>query len=76
MPRIALLSAGLLNRVSVAPAPACQLNLGAGVGVFEGVGSFPGNWPNTFNGGVTLYKVIDAPSAAATEVHSQTSQIW
>jgi hypothetical protein len=31
---------------------------------------------NTFNSGQTINKVIDAPSADAEEIHSQTTHIW
>lgn len=43
--------------------------------VAVGTGTSPGSFNNTFGGG-TIDKVIDAPSAAATEVHSQTTHIW
>ncbi|WOI53662.1 VPLPA-CTERM sorting domain-containing protein [Parvularcula sp. LCG005] len=39
-------------------------------------GTSPGTFNNTFNGGQTIDKVIDAPSADAEEFHNQTTHIW
>lgn len=36
----------------------------------------PGTFNNTFNGGQTIDKVIDAPSNDAEEFHNQTTHIW
>jgi PEP-CTERM motif len=44
--------------------------------VAVGAGTSAGGFNNTFSGGRTIAKVIDAPSAAAAEVHSQTTHIW
>lgn len=41
-----------------------------------GVGTSPGSFNNTFSSGQTIEKVIDAPSASATEFHNQTTHIW
>lgn len=41
-----------------------------------GGGTSAGSFNNTFNGGQTIDKVIDAPTATASEVHSQTTHIW
>jgi hypothetical protein len=41
-----------------------------------GPGTSAGSFNNTFNGGQTIAKVIDAPSADAEEFHTQTSHIW
>lgn len=46
------------------------------ISVAVGAGSSPGSFNNTFNGGNTIDKVIDAPSATATEFHNQTTHIW
>ena len=49
---------------------------GAGITVAVGPGTSPGSFNNTFNAGNTIDKVIDAPSATATEFHNQTTHIW
>lgn len=41
-----------------------------------GAGTSPGSFNNTFSAGQTIEKVIDAPSADASEIHSQTTHIW
>lgn len=41
-----------------------------------GPGTSPGSFNNTFSGGQTIEKVIDAPSADAEEFHNQTTHIW
>ena len=41
-----------------------------------GAGSTYTSANNTFNGGQTINKVIDAPSADATEFHNQTTHLW
>ncbi|MGM0586153.1 MAG: VPLPA-CTERM sorting domain-containing protein [Pseudomonadota bacterium] len=41
-----------------------------------GPGTSDGTFNNTFDGGLTIDKVIDAPSADATETHTQTTHIW
>lgn len=46
------------------------------ISVSVGAGTGPGTSNNTFNGGQTIDKVIDAPSATASENHNQTTHIW
>jgi len=45
------------------------------ISVAVGAGTSAGTFNNTFSGG-TIDKVIDAPSADATEFHNQTTHIW
>ncbi len=44
--------------------------------VAVGPGTSSGSFHNTFSGGQTINKVIDAPSATALEFHNQTTHIW
>ena len=44
--------------------------------VAVGAGTTATTSNNTFNGGQTINKVIDAPSADAEEFHNQTTHIW
>lgn len=44
--------------------------------VAVGSGTSAGTFNNTFDGGQTIEKVIDAPSADAIEYHNQTTHIW
>jgi len=46
------------------------------ISVAVGAGTSPGSFNNTFNNGNTIDKVIDAPTATATEFHNQTTHIW
>lgn len=46
------------------------------ISVAVGAGTSPGSFNNTFNGGNTINKVIDAPSADAEEYHNQSTHIW
>lgn len=46
------------------------------ISVLVGPGTSPGSFNNTFSGGATIEKVIDAPSAAAPEFHDQQTHIW
>lgn len=46
------------------------------ISVALGAGTSPGSYNNTFSGGQTINKVIDAPTAAAEEFHNQTTHIW
>ncbi|MDH5575659.1 MAG: hypothetical protein OEY80_09265 [Nitrospirota bacterium] len=46
------------------------------ISVAVGPGTSPGTFNNTFTGGNTIEKVIDAPSANALEFHNQTTHIW
>lgn len=63
-----------LSATSAAAVPV-YLNID-NISVEVGPGTAPGTFNNTFNGGQTIDKVIDAPSAEATEVHTQTTHIW
>lgn len=49
---------------------------GPEISVSVGPGTSPGTFNNTFSGGNTIDKVIDAPSADAEEFHTQTTHIW
>ncbi len=71
-----LVLAGALwvNPASVVASP-IYLN-SANITVAVGPGTSPGTFNNTFNGGQTIVKVIDAPSATASEIHDQTTHIW
>jgi hypothetical protein len=60
--------------LSASAAP-IYLNI-SNITVAVGSGTSPGSFNNTFAGGETIDKVIDAPSADATEVHNQTTHIW
>ena len=44
--------------------------------VAVGPNTAPGSFNNTFANGATIDKVIDAPSADASEIHNQTTHIW
>lgn len=46
------------------------------ISVSVGSGTTASTSNNTFNGGQTINKVIDAPSADAEEFHNQTTHIW
>jgi hypothetical protein len=46
------------------------------ISVAVGPGTSPGTFNNTFAGGNTIEKVIDAPSADAVEFHDQVTHIW
>ena len=46
------------------------------ISVSVGSGTSPGSFNNTFSGGQTINKVIDAPSATSEEFHNQTTHIW
>lgn len=48
----------------------------ANITVAVGAGTTATMSNNTFAGGNTIEKVIDAPSAAAEEFHNQTTHIW
>lgn len=71
---------GLLAATSfLAAAPASAsvyLNGANGVTVAVGPGTSVGSPNNTYDYGFGIEKVIDAPTAAAEEVHSQPSHIW
>lgn len=71
----ALMGVGLAVVANVATAAPIYLNI-SNITVAVGPGTSPGTFNNTFANGQTINKVIDAPSAAATEVHTQTTHIW
>lgn len=68
-------SAAVLLSASNAVAAPVYLNQ-SNITVSVGAGTSPGSFNNTFDGGRTIQKVIDAPSADATEFHDQTTHIW
>lgn len=61
--------------VTIASAVPIYLNQ-ENMSVEVGLGTSPGSFNNTFNGGSSINKVIDAPSADTEEFHSQTSHVW
>ena len=65
----------LLAMVGTVSAAPIYLNI-SNISVEVGPETSPGSFNNTFNGGQTIDKVIDAPSADAEEFHSQTTHIW
>ncbi|WP_342075953.1 hypothetical protein [Yoonia sp. SS1-5] len=48
----------------------------ANINVEVGLATSQGSYNNTFDGGATIDKVIDAPSADAEEFHNQQTHIW
>ena len=46
------------------------------ISVTVGGGTSNGSFNNTFDNGISIEKVIDAPSAIAEEFHNQTTHIW
>ncbi|MEL6294410.1 MAG: PEP-CTERM sorting domain-containing protein [Pseudomonadota bacterium] len=46
------------------------------ISVSVGSNTGPGSSNNTFSGGQTIEKVIDAPAADAVDDHNQTTHIW
>lgn len=69
-----LVAAGLA--AIAAPAGAATYLNQANITVQVGPGTSAGTFHNTFDGGATITKVIDAPSAAAEEFHNQQTHIW
>jgi len=69
---LALLACCLSSTAAAAPVYLNQSNISVAVGA----GTSPGSFNNTFDGGQTINKVIDAPNAAASEFHNQTTHIW
>lgn len=59
----------------VASAAPVYLNIDT-ITVEVGPGTSAGTFNNTFDGGNTIDKVIDAPSADAEEFHDQDTHIW
>ena len=62
---------GAVNAVA-APVYLNETNISVAVGS----GTSSGSFNNTFAGGNTINKVIDAPSADAEEFHNQSTHIW
>ncbi len=73
-------SAALVTALGVAsalPAQAQSVYLNQGnIAVSVGAGTSAGTFNNTFSGGATITKVIDAPTADAAEFHNQQTHIW
>lgn len=70
---LALMLAGAV----MAPAQAQTVYLNQdNISVSVGAGTSPGTFNNTFSGGATIAKVIDAPTADAAEIHDQPTHIW
>jgi hypothetical protein len=75
--RGSLLTIGFLAFLGALNAHAAPIYLNnLNITVAVGPGTSPGTFNNTFNGGQTIEKVIDAPSADAAEFHNQTTHIW
>ena len=75
-PRYCVSTAFALS-ILAAPALAAPVYLNnANISVSLGAGTSPGNFHNTFDGGATVEKVIDAPSADAVEYHNQATHFW
>ena len=74
-----LLSLAITLFVSMAAmsASSAQIYLNeSNISVAIGAGTSAGTFNNTFSGGSTINKVIDAPTAASEEFHNQTTHIW
>jgi MYXO-CTERM domain-containing protein len=69
---VALLALSVGSGTLAAPVYLNQSNISVAVGAGTSAGSFN----NTFDNGQTINKVIDAPNAAASEFHNQTTHIW
>lgn len=62
---------------ALAPAQAQSIYLNQdNISVSVGAGTSPGTFNNTFVGGASITKVIDAPTADAAEFHNQQTHIW
>lgn len=77
MNKIAILTvaaafSSIATTVCAAPVYLNQGNISVAVGA----GTTATSSNNTFDGGQTINKVIDAPSATASETHNQTTHIW
>ncbi|NNF17380.1 MAG: PEP-CTERM sorting domain-containing protein [Gammaproteobacteria bacterium] len=72
---LSLMALSLPSQASSAGISDVYLNID-NISVSVGAGTSPGTFNNTFNGGQTIDKVIDAPSADAEEFHNQTTHIW
>ena len=67
-----LAASGIAGAANAAP---IYLNID-NISVEVGAGTSAGSFNNTFAGGQTIDKVIDAPTADAEEFHNQTTHIW
>lgn len=75
--RVFVLNALLLTSFSITSAFAAPIYLNnTNISVSVGAGTSSGSFNNTFSGGNTINKVIDAPSADAIEFHDQSTHIW
>lgn len=75
--RVFVLIALLLTSFIITSAFAAPVYLNnTNISVSVGAGTSSGSFNNTFSGGNTIDKVIDAPSATATEFHNQSTHIW
>lgn len=73
----AIYAAGILLGSALFPASADAVYLNIdNITVSVGPGTSDGSFNNTFNGGNTIDKVIDAPSADTEEFHDQSTHIW
>lgn len=70
-----MVALSLPSQASVAGIDQVYLNID-NITVAVGAGTSAGTFNNTFAGGQTIDKVIDAPSADAQEFHNQTTHIW
>lgn len=76
MKALAACSLALIG-AALAPAQAQSIYLNQdNISVSVGAGTSPGTFNNTFAGGATIAKVIDAPTADAAEFHNQQTHIW
>lgn len=67
----------IIAGMNALPAMAVPVYLNiSNITVAVGPGTSPGTFNNTFSGGSTIDKVIDAPSANAQEIHNQTTHVW
>jgi PEP-CTERM motif len=70
-------SIAILGSLHIANALAVPVYLNdTNISVAVGSGTSAGTFNNTFSGGSTIGKVIDAPSATAEEFHNQATHIW
>jgi hypothetical protein len=75
--RLIAASIAILGSLHIANGLAAPVYLNeANITVDVGLNTSPGTFNNTFDGGSTIEKVIDAPSATAEEFHTQTTHIW
>ncbi len=75
--RVAAIMIAVLGPFLAASALAAPVYLNnTNITVAVGPGTSAGTFNNTFAGGATIEKVIDAPSADAEEFHNQATHIW